>query len=243
MAPKRPDPIEFLTGRLSDDPFPGGIALPGEGGKFTPDGAVQTWPGNTFICHLDRASRAHRAIRVIQEEVKKSPFARFFAFLPPSSFHMTVLPGLSASMRGTVGWPDSIAEDAPLDLATQQVIARLDGLDLPVSHRIRATDLHCANSLTVTGADPAQEASLRGMRQTLRQVSGIGAPGFGDYVFHVTLGYLLEWVSDGLAREIVEFSTRTFDRLGPEIGEIVLGPCEFCTFETMYRFDPKKILP
>ncbi|MDJ1017591.1 MAG: DUF1868 domain-containing protein, partial [Paracoccaceae bacterium] len=95
MSPKRPNEIDHLTGRLSRTVRPPGISLPKGGGKFTTDGAVQIWPGNTFVCHLDRRSEPYALILALQEDLKKSAFQRFFAFLPPPSFHMTVYQGLS----------------------------------------------------------------------------------------------------------------------------------------------------
>ena len=61
MAPSRPNEIDYLTGRLWDAPFPPWVSLEGRGGKFTTDGRVQIWPGNTFICHVDRNSEAFEA--------------------------------------------------------------------------------------------------------------------------------------------------------------------------------------
>lgn len=88
------DPIAFATGRLSGQMLPDGISLPARGGKFATDGSVQVWPGNTFVCHVQTGASLD-ALRALQEEVKLSRFARLFAFLPPSSFHMTVFQGRS----------------------------------------------------------------------------------------------------------------------------------------------------
>ncbi|NVK35182.1 MAG: DUF1868 domain-containing protein [Rhodobacteraceae bacterium] len=236
MFPKRPDAFELLTGRLSNDPHPGGISLPGEGGKFSTDGVVQNWPGNTFICHVDPTSDAWRVIREVQEKVKCSPFHRFFTFTPPSSFHMTVFQGICPVVRGD--WPEGVPEDASRDRVSGVLLERTRGLDVPTSFKVQVNNLHALHSLSVTGADEENDALLRKTREILRAATGISPKGFEDYVFHITLGYPVTFASDSLAKEMVDFSQQISSGLTDAIGTIDLGPLEFCTFETMHHFEP-----
>ncbi|MBT8454955.1 MAG: DUF1868 domain-containing protein [Alphaproteobacteria bacterium] len=242
MAPSRPNEIEHLTGRLSDLPRPPGILLLNGGGKFTPDGAVQHWPGNTFICHVDRRSHAFEAMRELQENVKKSVFNRFFTFLPPPSFHMTVYQGLSPGMKPGSGWPEGIPEGLSPDDVNALLLERLDRLALSTSYRIKVDGLFAGYSLTVSGADEAEERALRQTRLSLRDATGITFEDFDSYVFHITMAYLIDWLSDGTARELVDFSSEISRRFLSEIGTIELGPVEFCTFDTMHHFELVKTL-
>ncbi len=242
MSPKRPDPIEYLTGRLFGTVRPSGTGLPKGGGKFTPDGAVQIWPGNTFICHVDRRSQAYRAIQELQEEIKKSPFNRFFTFLPPPSFHMTVYQGLSPDTKPGAGWPDDIPQTLSRDDATALMLSRLEGLRLPQAFRIKVDGLFAGHSLTVAGADKADESALRQARVALRDNTGIRFGDFDDYVFHISMAYLIDWLSEKTARELVAFSDEVFGQFQSAIGVIDLGPVEFCSFDSMHHFEPVKIL-
>jgi hypothetical protein len=242
MAPARPDEIAYLTGRLSRAERPPGISLLNGGGKFTPDGAVQHWPGNTFIFHIDRKSAAFEAIRGLQEQLKKSAFNRFFTFLPPPSFHMTVYQGLSPGMSPGNGWPKDLPEGLSGDEATAALSGRVDGLGLPSSFRIKVDGLFCGYSLTVSGADVREESKLRKTRATLRDATGITFADFDDYVFHVTLAYLIDWMSETTARELLCFSTEIGSNFRDAIGEIELGPVEFCDFDTMHHFELVKVL-
>ena len=242
MAQKRPDAINYLTGRLSDRTRPPGIELPNCGGKFNPDGAVQNWPGNTFICHVDRRSAAFEAIRELQEEVKKSVFNRFFTFLPPPSFHMTVYQGLAPGMTTGAGWPADLPEELSRDEITSDLLKRLASLQPPSSYRVKVDGLYCGYSLTMTGADAHQEAALRQTRTALRDATGIVFADFHDYVFHITMAYLVDWLSEKTARELVAFSAELESRYKSAIGEIELGAVEFCNFDTMHHFEPVKTL-
>ena len=242
MAAHRPDPIAHLTGGLSDRVRPPGIELPNAGGKFTPDGAVQTWPGNTFICHVDRRSAAYEAILELQEEVKKSVFNRFFTFLPPPSFHMTVYQGLAPGMTAGSGWPEDLPEDLSRDEATALLLDRLQPLTLPTSYRVKVDGLFCGYSLTMVGADETDETALREARAALRDATGIEFSDFDEYVFHITLAYLVDWLSETTARELVAFGGELESRFKIAIGIIELGPIEFCNFDTMHHFEPVKRL-
>lgn len=245
MAPTRPDPIAALTGiktgTRTGAPQPSGISLPGGGEKFWTDGTVQNWPGNTFICHVPQASAAHAAIRELQEQVKMSPFARFYTYLPPSSFHMTIFQGVSPSTRDDDLWPKGVSGRPSRDALTAHMLAQTEALRF-APPRARMVDLYCANSLTMAGADEAEEARLREIRRQILDATGLTLPGFDDYVFHVTLSYLVTHVSPATAREIVDFSAQLSDRYRDAVGTVNLGPVEFCNFETMHHFEPLKAL-
>jgi len=241
-TPARPDPIAFLTGRLSDAPRPAGISQPGAGGKFATDGSVQVWPGNTFICHVRPDSAAHDAIRALQEEVKMSRFARLFTFLPPSSFHMTVFQGCSPSMTGTRPLPRGAAPGMQRDVLSALILDAVQDVSFDPAPHARMTDLFCGKSLTVTGAGPEGDAPLRAMRETLRTATGITRADFDTYVFHITLAYLIDWLTEPTAHALAEFSADLSGRYSPELSDIPLGPVEFCNFETMHHFEPLKAL-
>jgi hypothetical protein len=242
MAQMRPDAIDYLTGRLSDRTRPPGIELPDGGGKFTPDGAVQIWPGNTFVCHVDRASAAYEAIRELQEEVKKSVFNRFFTFLPPPSFHMTIYQGLAPGMTVGHGWPADMPKDLSRDEITTHLLNRLASLELPSSYKVKVDGLFCGYSLTMVGADETQVTALRQTRTALCDATGIQFPDFHTYVFHITMAYLIDWLSEKTARELVAFSADLESRFRSAIGIIELGPVEFCNFDSMHHFEPVSIL-
>lgn len=241
-TPHRPDPIPFLTGQIHGGPRPRGISLPAGGGKFAADGTVLDWPGNTFICHVRADSAAHDAIRAIQEEVKMSRFAQFFTFLPPSSFHMTVFQGCNPRVADTDLLPHGCTAQMSRDKLSAQILDTVRDVAFDPAPRARMVDLFCGYSLTVTGADPQGEAPLRTMRETLREATGITPPDFDSYVFHITLAYPLEWLTEPTARALVDFSADVTERFSPRLTEIPLHPVEFCNFETMHHFEPLKAL-
>ncbi len=242
MAPRRPNEIYYLTGRLSDDPLPPWVSLEGRGGKFTTDGRVQIWPGNTFICHVDRNSQAFEAICALQAELKASAFQKFFTFLPPASFHMTVFQGVSPTPKPGTRWPAGLPQDFSRDDVTNALLGRIDGIALPQRHRMRVAGLFGGCSLTMEGATEEEEKSLRETRVALWGATRIDFDDFDNYVFHITLAYLLEWVPEATARGIAAFGAEVAERYIDEIGLVDLGPVEFCNFDNMHHFEPVKLL-
>lgn len=235
MMPTRPDPFETLTRGDAAHPPGVGTAPPV---KFAPDGAVQPFAGNTILCHIDPASDAHAALAELQNALKAGPLAGAFAFLPPSSLHMTVFEGIAP-----VGpWPEGVPASTPRNDVSRTLEARLDGLTLPQGARIAASNLHAAHSVTVAGADAAEEAALRRTRSLLREATGIRPAGFDDYVFHITLAYRLRWFAQDEARDLLARSDAAFQEAALRLSSIALGPPEFCDFETMHHFEPRRLL-
>ena len=241
MAPQRPDAFALLTGALTGTPYPSGISLPGRGGKFDTAGGVQTWRGNTFVSHVTRPSASYDAILELQDQVKQSPFGRFFTFLPAPSFHMTIFQGYSPGREHDASWPQDVPVDNGPDAATQVLQSRVSSLQLP-RFRARPTGLFCANSLTMQGAAPADEEALRTARATLRDATGINHDGFDTYVFHITLAYLVQWVSAATAREIIDFSDTLGAAFCDAVPEVALDPCALCAFDDMHHFEPVHVI-
>lgn len=231
------DPIAFLTGGLSGAPYPKGIAPLGGGGKFTPDGAVQPFRGNTFLCPVLRPSDGYERLLWAQERIKRSEFAPFFAFLPGPSFHMTVFEGATPGRAGTADWPSGVPADATAGAVDAAVAARVRDLALP-ELAVRGTGLFCGFSVTLAGQTAAADTALRSARVALREATGISPPGFESYRFHVTLAYLLAWMTEGAARDLVSLSDEVFQAAFGQDPKIPLGPCNFCRFETMHHFEP-----
>lgn len=242
MTSYRPDPIAYLTGRLSKSARPEAITAPGENGKFTSDGQVLPFPGNTILCHIDPASEAFSALCDMQAALKAGPHARHFVFLPAASFHMTVFQGVSGAVPRLHEWPKAIPLDMPLDEISRTLIGRLERVSVPDRFIIRTLDLFGGYSLTVEGATQAQEVKLMQTRAALRDATGITPPDFERYTFHITLAYLLDWLDESAARDVVAFSEQLHAAFAGRVPEIVLGAPEFCQFENMFHFERLALL-
>ena len=207
MAIYRPDPLAHLTGELTSAPYPNGISAPDGGGKFTPDGAVLPFPGNTIICHIDRNSVAYSALVALQSELKSGPFGQHFTFLPPESLHMTVFQGISGR-NGPL--PEAVSSGTQRDEVSRILLDRIGGLCLPGRFRVAPRGLFAGHSVTLEGATPGDEAELRRVRTLLRDPTGLGGRDFDTYTFHTTLSYLKGWLDPVTAKDLVQASNELF---------------------------------
>ncbi|MBN2628911.1 MAG: DUF1868 domain-containing protein [Rhodobacteraceae bacterium] len=222
---------EYLAGAQQQGARP--VAV---GQKFDPAGGVLRFAGNTFLCHIDPESPAHAALTEASLALQQGPLAQAFTFLPPSSFHMTVFEGVCDAHRSGDRWPEGLGPDTPLDQVTDAFSAATARLALPQTHAIRPTGIFAGFSVAVSGADAGAEASLRQTRQALRAATGIRRADFDSYDFHITLGYLLHWLTPDQAEAVLDLSQTVFARLLSRAPVIPLGPVEFCRFDDMHAF-------
>lgn len=226
--------LDYLTGRLT-----GGARPTAVGRKFTPDGMILPTPGNTFLCHIDRTSPAHATLTRAQAHLMAGPHAAAFAFLPAASFHMTVFQGVIETERHADRWPADMPVDARIDDVTADFRNRIADLALPPACEIRVRGIFAGFSVAVEGAGPDQETALRDTRDALSDRLGLRAQDHAAYAFHITLGYLLRWLTPPEAQAVVARTREAAANL-PET--LRLGPVEFCTFEDMTRFDSLRLL-
>lgn len=229
--------FQYLTGALTGGDRPDAV-----GKKFTPEGAPLRCPGYTTLCHLDPASASFAALEAAQAALRAGPLAAAFTFLPPQSFHMTVFEGVIDYARTPERWPRHLPTDAPLTQVIEDAAARLSGLGLPNRFSVRPTDLFAGFSVSVSGADDQAETTLRTARDYLRAASNILRPDHADYQFHITLGYLLRWLSAEEAERVLDLSDHLAAQLSDRAARFDLGPVAFCRFDTMHRFDTLSIL-
>lgn len=227
-----PDVRDYLTGRLTGGPRPAAV-----GDKFASDGRVLPWAGNTFICHIPQGP-AHAALVAAQDRLRAGPLAGAFAFLPPASFHMTVFEGANDTRRGDDSWPAAIPPDLPMAEVTARLLAAAGTLTLPEAVTIRPTAIFGGFSVHVAGATAADEDSLRAMRAALSLATTIRRRDFATYGFHITLAYLLRWLTADEADAIADLSAQVLADLAAAAPTITLGPVEFCTFADMHAFHP-----
>jgi hypothetical protein len=222
--------IAYLIGEGAQGPAP--VAV---GQKFSSDGQVLAYPGNTFICHIPPGP-AHRALTAAVQRLQDGLCAPAFAFLPPSSYHMTIFEGVTDKDRSDGRWPEGIDAASKVDAVTAAFLQVIGKLELPTAVTIRPTGLFGGFSVRVEGATMADQATLRRARESLREATGICRPNFDDYTFHITLAYLLRWLTQNEAETVMLLSDEVAEGLLADAPLIPLGGVEFCSFADMNVF-------
>lgn len=225
--------IDYLTGALTGGARPAAVGL-----KFTEEGAPLACPGYTTICHVDPASDAFRALVAAQDALKAGLLASAFTFMPADSLHMTIFEGVIDYSRTADRWPAHLSLDATIAEATKDAAARLKEHPCQQEFKLRPVEVFGGFTVGITGATDDEETGLRKTRNALRDALNLHRPDHDAYQFHVTLAYLLRWLSRDEAQEVVDVSHSVANALLQDMPTLTLGPVELCSFETMHRFDP-----
>jgi hypothetical protein len=239
--PARDEVLARLTGQSGAD-APQSITDPGLGGKFTPEGKVLRHPGNSFLCHIPTDSPLFAGLCAVQDRLFGSPFADSMVFLPRESFHMTVFCGISGTPLGIDGWPAGLHNDASLDDINRIFRDRLTDFRLEGPIRVRASGVNGPNSISMEPDGDAEETRLRGLRDRLRDLSGLPRNDHETYRFHVSLAYMLRFLPADEADALISLSEDLFACHLAKVEPVTFNSLEFCRFETMLRFDPIQLI-
>jgi hypothetical protein len=212
--------------------------------KFSPDGRVQRYAGNTTLCHVPTDSPLLCILQAFHNRLGSHPMlSKLIHLLPPSSWHMTIFDCMRETECEPGMWPSGMLK-VPLAESTVLYRERLhrlgleldkEGLAPPYQMRVCGIDGAAAGiGLELEGATPDEEARMRKLRDRISVVLGIRAPNHEVYGFHISVAYFLRHVV-GEARDELH---RIFMEFLPVLKRdlVTLGSVEFCTFENMQAF-------
>ncbi|MBC2663505.1 DUF1868 domain-containing protein [Novosphingobium flavum] len=150
------------------------------GRKFSSDGRVIPFRGNTIICHLDQQgpnSAPFEALLDIYRQLPSRKFARKITLLPPSSYHMTIFGGANDPERKPGAWPASIPLNAPIEECTRIIGERIKAANIgnvaPIRMRVDTSPPSSGeNPMTIRllPVDAAEDARLRALRNRLSEL-------------------------------------------------------------------------
>ncbi len=191
-------------------------------------------PGNTIVCHLVEGSASQAAIVEVRQRMMAMPDAGQLAFTPIPSLHMTLFQGILEDRRDPPFWPLDMPRETPIDAMTAHYLDRLTRFPAQPPFEVEIIDV-VPTGLTVAGTTAADRQAMKAWRDALAETFGYRHPDHGDYVFHVTLAYMIDWLPD----ERLEAWQALFDEcraLLHRAPRLELRPPAFCSFEDMKHF-------
>jgi hypothetical protein len=202
--------------------------------KFHDNGSPRLFPGCTWVSTLDRKTWLFKALkeaqRILREEFPR--LGRHYAFLPPESFHMTVLDGLSPHNGINLDENLSVWEASIEEVVQKVKRSTIDLKPPPIRLRFKGFSDTLTTSLF--------EDNFDDLRQWCRKVSEVtGIPVRDGYEFHITIAYL-QWPlgrSVELIRDLAEARVRITSVLSG-VGESPLDLPRLCRFNDMFGFHP-----
>ncbi|WP_026339233.1 DUF1868 domain-containing protein [Psychromonas ossibalaenae] len=215
---------------------------PAVGQKFNQNGSVRQFAGNTFVCHIEPENPVFEKLLWAQQTLQKMHCAHKFAFLPASSFHMTLFEGLCDQVRVPELWSSKLPLDLPLPEATQKLQQELAPVkdsenyimvyDAVYNSPVGGTILH------LLPADQQCQQALEQSRQQLSELTGIRHADHHSYRFHITLSYKIIELNEDDEKELQQVSRRINQHLSESFGQLSHNPPAFCRFSDMFAFEP-----
>lgn len=206
--------------------------------KFSPEGTVQAFPGNTIVSHLSPDSPLYASMLVLHEKLRVHRLSHLYTLLPPPSWHMTVYEGVCDQVRKPGYWPADLAIDAPLADCNALFSRKLEVFDLQYAppYRMAVTGWSPINTGISVRVKPRTEEDntrLRGLRDRLADKLQTRHKGHESYRLHLSLLYMLRYLTDGQKKELQTLLDEHFENMPKEFE---LGAPEFCKFDDMFEF-------
>lgn len=214
--------------------------------KFYENGEVREFPGNTFLCSIDKNISLMQEIEFAQNTLKGMKCAHKFAFLPLSSMHMTIFEGLCDQVRKPELWSNKFAIDTAIEETTDfiekelQNVQALGGFEMVFNSVIYSPN--GAISIRIKPKSEDVHQKIIQCREELSQATGIRLSDSDDYHFHISLNYRILELNKQDEDEMQQTIEKTEKYLDENFGTLVHGPVEFCRFKNMFVFEPVKLL-
>ncbi len=210
------------------------------GQKFYADGTVRPFPGNTLLCMLDPAAPVFARVAWVAEQFAAHPFARHFALLPPSSFHMTVMDLLCDEVRDPAHWSRLLGTEVSLAESDAFLMQAVITVPAPPTFQMEYTSLSTEGGvrLNVAPANDATHRAIRGYRDAVAEVTGIHLPTHEAYGFHISVAYRLMEPEAGEDAAIAAWVSAVDPVLRETFGRFDTGQPHLAFFDDMARFVP-----
>jgi len=205
--------------------------------KFEADSGFRHYPGNTVACMVPRNSKQFQVLVQAQQMLMRSTIGSHFAYLPPSSFHMTVFDLISYTPAGlsfeekNQFWRESNSK-------MQSLLAPLmESADWTIFRMLYAPT-KSVHGLSLVPSTPRTANALAAWRANLlNRISREENP--RAYAFHITLAYTIWPIQDSSAVEELERLQQQMSAyLTSQFGEIELEPPRLTRFHDMSEFIP-----
>ncbi len=209
------------------------------GQKFYKDGSVRRFPGNTVISKLPPSLPIYAGLVDTQERLKAADSMGKYVFLPPSSFHMTVIEGLCDQVRTPEQWSTKLDLQLPLPEVNHFMAECMTRVSPPSSlvMRISPRTIPCWLAVVLEPADTDTAQSLHQFREQFSLETGIRFPNHETYTYHISLAYSLQWLTADEERHMHSVQQEVQRALSARYPKITLQAPQFTYFEDMFRFN------
>jgi hypothetical protein len=214
--------------------------------RFHADGTPAHWPGNTFICHIDKRSETFMAMLDIHCDLMRSGLTHRIVPLPPASYHMTVFEGISYPERSH-RFPRDLPIDASESACNAAFLRKMQQFDLgcELPFRMRPCRMELQTNpynIQLEPVDSAENRKIRGLRDRLAETLQMRDEEHDTYHFHTTLNYFSSPMTSAEKKAFLALRQRLLASFIARSPLIELQAPEFCFFDDMFEFRPQLVL-
>jgi hypothetical protein len=205
--------------------------------KFDINGNAKDYQGNTIISFLNsELYDIYREGVLVREAFMKSEISKSFAFLPPSSFHVTILQLCREIDRGTSIWPKIFSPSEPFSNIDEKLKRIVD--EIPKPHGVKVEVDQCFPVyIRLKTSSEEDERKIRTYREEVSRATGIKHPGHNEYAFHMTFSYKISELTlkeEALEKDLCDKYTEI---LKNNIAPFELPVPEFVIFNNMLSYE------
>lgn len=193
--------------------------------------------GNTIVSYLnDTDSEIFQAAVNVQAEIKKLSLASHLAFLPPDSFHMTVLTLCREIDRNSQYWPPMVPTDArftEVDRILKDIVQTV-----PVPENVWMEIDECEiTKIVLKPADEQSTQKLLDYRDQVAQATGIRHSWHIGFRYHISLDYLVKPLSPTQLEEKERACRMLTEYLKNTVKPFLMPAPDFVIFNDMMSYE------
>lgn len=205
--------------------------------KFNEYGQPVPYYGNTIISFLNQlGSQIFQEAVFVQNVLRESELAHGLVFLPPESFHMTVLTLCREIDRGSIYWPLEISENVVFHEIDRLLKKKVDSTSVPEGIMM---EIDCCeiSKILLKPYRLEDEEALNKYRNRVAEITGIRHKWHDRFRYHISLDYIFrEWslseenIKNQLCQEMTE-------HLRQKVQPFVISNPQFVIFNNMMSYE------
>jgi len=212
------------------------------GVKFNSDGTPIKYPGNTVIADVGKENPAYAVLHQISSRLRQVKFNDCFIFLPENSYHVTIIRGMNDNVRKSGFWPPELALDTPMDQVDDYFATAAGAVPVSADIRMKFVRLQINGDdvrVCLKPADMEQEQLLKDYRSQVAQRLGFQLPGHDEYIYHVTMAYILKLPGSEYQHQLHEIEESINSCLREQDCFYLSRPC-LAYYNDMMQFHPQR---
>lgn len=210
-------------------------------GKFDENGNALPFFGNTVIAHIAHTLLYPRLCDFYTQLAQSALTNKLYSLLPPQSYHITLFDGACKKSDEGWYWPADLPISTSLQTCTEFMARKIK--ENTITSPELTFSVHAYKPLVNTLAIIVQPTGdtveqVQVLRDKLSSAMGIRRRNHQEYVYHITLGYLLRTPSPTEQQRLSILLSQFISELTVEESMLTLANAELCQYENITAFSP-----